>query len=201
MHSSFIKTSAQQLIIIFRIDQSKATKRKFYDQNARSSGVDDEETSKRKRRQPCSISSCDPQDAEGERGERAVDGTTLSEGENATARTTTTMPISPPRPPPPPPQQGNSRVSEGNVNDKDRDFQRQVTLVQKMGAEDHKGRSQRACQHRLLLQLLVLLLLLCFVLGVLSQHYFPMDVSTDIFPTRAFRRWVFLESMLESGVL
>jgi hypothetical protein len=40
---------------------------------------------------------------------------------------------------------------------------------------------QRACQHRLLLQLLVLLLLLCFVLGVLSQHYFPMDVSTDIF--------------------
>ena len=56
------------------------------------------------------------------------------------------------------------------------------------------------CQHRFLLQVLVLLLLLCFVLGVLSQHYFPMDVSTDIFPTRAFRRWVFLESMLESGV-
>ena len=112
MHSSFIKTSAQQLIIIFRIDQSKAMKRKFYDQNARS-GVDDEETSKRKRRQPCPISSCDPQGAEGEGGERAVDGTTLSEGENATARTTTTMPISPP------PQQGNSRVSEGNVNDQE----------------------------------------------------------------------------------
>ena len=44
--------------------------------------------------------------------------------------------------------------------------------------------SQQACQHRLLLQLLVLL---CFVLGVLSQHYFPMDVSTDIFPTRSFQ--------------
>ena len=155
-------------------------KRKFYDQNARS-GVDDEETSKRKRRQPCPISSCDPQDAEGERGEQAVDGTTLSEGENATARTTTTMPISPPRPPPPPPppppprpppQQGNSRVSEGNVNDQDKDFQRQLALAQKERVEDHKRRSQRAYQHRLLLQLLVLLLLLCFVLGVLSQHYF-----------------------------
>ena len=60
--------------------------------------------------------------------------------------------------------------------------------------------SQQACQHRLLLQLLVLLLLLCFVLGVLlSQHYFPMDVSTDIFPTRSFQ-WVFLEYVLESGV-
>ena len=131
MHSSFIKTSAQQLIIIFRIDQSKAMKRKFYDQNARS-GVDDEETSKRKRRQPCPISSCDPQGAEGEGGERAVDGTTLSEGENATARTTTTMPISPPRPPP---QQGNSRVSEGNVNDQDQDFQRQLALAQEEKAE------------------------------------------------------------------
>ena len=143
MHSSFIKTSAQQLIIIFRIDQSKAMKRKFYDQNARS-GVDDEETSKRKRRQPCPISSCDPQDAEGERGERAVDGTTLSESENATPRTTTTMPISPPRPPsspppPPPPrpptQQGNSRVSEGNVNDQDQDVQRQLALAQEEKAE------------------------------------------------------------------
>ena len=143
VHSSFITTSAQQLIIIFRIDQSKAMKRKFYDQNARS-GVDDEETSKRKRRQPCPISSCDPQGAEGEGGERAVDGTTLSEGENATARTTTTMPISPPRPPPPPPppppprpppQQGNSRVSEGNVNDQDQDFQRQLALAQEEKAE------------------------------------------------------------------
>ena len=197
MHSSFITTSAQQLIIIFRIDQSKAMKRKFYDQNARS-GVDDEETSKRKRRQPCPISSCDPQGAEGEGCERAVDGTTLSEGENAIARTTTTMPISPPRPPSspppppppprPPPQQGNSRVSEGNVNDQDKDFQRQLALAQKERVEDHKRRSQRAYQHRLLLQLLVLLLLLCFVLGVLSQHYFPiMDVSTDIFPTRSFQ--------------
>jgi hypothetical protein len=129
-------------------------KRKFYDQNARS-GVDDEETSKRTRRQPCPISSCDPQDAEGERGERAVDGRALSEGENATARTTTTMPISPPRPPPPPPpppprppppppppppprpppQQGNSRVSEGNVNDQDQDFQRQLALAQEEKAE------------------------------------------------------------------
>ena len=115
VHSSFIKTSAQQLIIIFRIDQSKATKRKFYDQNAQS-GVDDEETSKRKRRQPCPISSCDPQGAEGEGGERAVDGTTLSEGENATARTTTTMPISPP------PQQGNSRVSGATSMTKTRTF-------------------------------------------------------------------------------
>ena len=161
-------------------------KRKFYDQNARS-GVDDEETSKRKRRQPCPISSCDPQGAEGEGGERAVDGTP-SVGENATARTTTTMPISPP--PPPPPQQGNSRVSEGNVNDQDKDFQRQLALAQKERVEDHKRRSQRACQHRLLLQLLGLLLLLCFVLGVLSQHYFPMDVSTEIFPTRAFQMGV-----------
>ena len=88
---------------------------------------------------------------------------------------------------PPPPQQRNSRVSEGNVNDQDQDFQRQLALVQEEKAEDHKRRSQRACQHRLLLQLLVLLLLLCFVLGVLSQHYFPMDVSTDIFPTRSFQ--------------
>ena len=115
----------------------KSNEKKVYDQNARS-GVDDEETSKRKRRQPCPISSCDPQDAEGERGERAVDGTTLSEGENATARTTTTMPISPPRPPPPPPpppQQGNSRVSEGNVNDQDQDVQRQLALAQEEKAE------------------------------------------------------------------
>ena len=151
-------------------------KRKFY-----------EESSKRNRRPPCPISWYDPQGAEGEGGERAVDGT-LSEGENATARTTTTMPIPPPPPPPPPPlQQGNSRVSEGNVNDQDQDSQRQLALVQEGRAEDHKRRSQRACQHRLLLQLLVLLVLLCFVLGVLSQHYFPMDVSTDIFPTRAFQ--------------
>ena len=98
------------------------------------------------------------------------------------------MPISPP--PPPPPQQRNSRVSEGNVNDQDQDFQRQLALVQEEKAEDHKRRSQRACQHRLLLQLLVLLLLLCFVLGVLPQHYFPMDVSTEIFPTRAFQMGV-----------
>ena len=180
-----IKTSAQQLIIIFRIDQSKAMKRKFYDQNARS-GVDDKETSKRIPPPPCPLSSYNPQGAEGEGGGRAVDGTTLSEGENATARTTTTMPISPPLPPPPlplpPPQQGNSRVNEGNVNDQDQDFQRQLTLAQEERAKDHKRRSQRACQHRLLLQLLVLLLLLCFVLGVLPQHYFPMGVSTDIFP-------------------
>ena len=86
-----------------------------------------------------------------------------------------------------PPQQGNSRISEGNVNDQDQDFQRQLALVQEEKAEDHKRRSQRACQHRLLVQLLVVLLLLCFVLGVLPQHYFPMDVSTDIFPTRAFQ--------------
>ena len=114
----------------------KSNEKKVYDQNAQS-GVDDEETSKRKRRQPCPISSCDPQDAEGERGERAVDGRTLSEGENATARTTTTMPISPPPPPPPrpPPQQGNSRVSEGNVNDQDQDFQRQLALAQEEKAE------------------------------------------------------------------
>ena len=85
---------------------------------------------------------------------------------------------------PPPPQQRNSRVSEGNVNDQDQDFQRQLALVQEEKAEDHKRWSQQACQHRLLLQLLVLL---CFVLGVLSQHYFPMDVSTDIFPTRSFQ--------------
>jgi hypothetical protein len=86
-----------------------------------------------------------------------------------------------------PPQQRNSRVSEGNVNDQHQDFQRQLALVQEEKAEDHKRWSQQACQHRLLLQLLVLLLLLCFVLGVLSQHYFPMDVSTDIFPTRSFQ--------------
>ena len=128
-----------------------------------------------------------PQGAEGEGGGRAVDGT-LSEGENATARTTTTMPI----PPPLPLQEGNSRVSEGNVNDQDQDFQRQLALVQEEKAEDHKRRSQRACQHRLLVRLLVLLLLLllCFVLGVLPQHYFPMDVSTEIFPTRAFQMGV-----------
>jgi hypothetical protein len=83
-----------------------------------------------------------------------------------------------------PPQQRNSRVSEGNVNDQHQDFQRQLALVQEEKAEDHKRWSQQACQHRLLLQLLVLL---CFVLGVLSQHYFPMDVSTDIFPTRSFQ--------------
>ena len=53
--------------------------------------------------------------AEGERGEQAVDGTTLSEGENATARTTTTMPISPP-------QQGNSRVSGATSMTKTRTF-------------------------------------------------------------------------------
>ena len=92
-----------------------------------------------------------------------------------------------PIPPPLPPQQGNSRVSEGNVYDQDQDSQRQLALVQEGRAEDDKRRSQRACQQRLLLQLLVLLVLLCFVLGVLSQHYFPMDVSTDIFPTRAFQ--------------
>ena len=67
-------------------------------------------------------------------------------------------------------------------------------LVQEEKAEDHKRRSQRACQHRLLVRLLVLLLLLllllCFVLGVLPQHYFPMDVSTEIFPTRAFQMGV-----------
>ena len=80
-------------------------------------------------------------------------------------------------------------ISEGNVNVHDQDFQRQLALVQEEKAEDHKRRSQRACQHRLLVRLLVLLLLLllCFVLGVLPQHYFPMDVSTDIFPTRAFQ--------------
>ena len=88
---------------------------------------------------------------------------------------------------PPPPQQRNIRVSEGNVNDQHQDFHRQLALVHEEKAEEHKRRSQRACQHRLLLQRLVLLLLLCFVLGVLSQHYFPMDVSTDIFPTRSFQ--------------
>ena len=107
------------------------------------------------------------------------------------------MPISlsSPRPPPqgpapqdpPPPRQRNSRVSEGNINDQHQDFHRQLALVHEEKAEDHKRRSQRACQHRLLLQRLVLLLLLCFVLGVLSQHYFPMDVSTDIFPPRSFQ--------------
>ena len=98
----------------------------------------------------------------------------------------------PPPPPPPPPQQRNSRVSEGNVNDQDQDFQRQLALVQEEKAEDHKRRSQRACQHRLLVRLLVLLLLLllCVVLGVLPQHYFPMDVATEIFPTRAFQMGV-----------
>ena len=29
-----------------------------------------------------------------------------------------------------PPQQGNSRISEGNVNDQDQDFQRQLALAQ-----------------------------------------------------------------------
>ena len=87
----------------------------------------------------------------------------------------------------------NSLVSEGNVNnDQDQDFQRQLALVQEEKAEDHKRRSQQACQHRLLVRLLVLLLLLllCFVLGVLPQHYFPMGVSTEIFPTRAFQMGV-----------
>ena len=123
---------------------------------------------------PCPFGWYDPRCAEGEGGERAVDGTP-SEGENATARTTTTMPI-----------------SEGNVNDHDQDFQRQLALVQEEKAEDHKRRSQQACQHRLLVRLLVLLLLLllCVVLGVLPQHYFPMDVSTEIFPTRAFQMGV-----------
>ena len=136
MHSSFITTSAQQLIIIFRIDQSKAMKRKY--QNALS-GVGNEETSKRIP-PPCPLSWYNRQGAEGEGGERAVDGRTLSEGENATPRTTTTMPISlspsPPPPPqdpapqdPPPPQQRNSRVSEGNVNDQHQDFHRQLALV------------------------------------------------------------------------
>ena len=93
-------------------------------------------------------------------------------------------PPSPPPPPPPPPQQW--------VNYQDQDFQRQLALVQEEKAEDHKRRSQRACQHRLLVRLLVLLLLLllCVVLGVLPQHYFPMDVSTEIFPTRAFQMGV-----------
>ena len=126
------------------------------------------------------------------------------EGDKATARTITTIPglLAPPSfsssssSSSSSPQQRNSRISEGNVNDQDQDFQRQLALVQEEKAEDHKRRSQRACQHRLLLQLLVLL---CFVLGVLSQHYFPMDVSTDIFHRAPFR-WVFLESMLESGV-
>ena len=40
------------------------------------------------------------------------------------------------------------------------------------------------------LLVLLLLLLLCVVLGVLPQHYFPMDVSTEIFPTRAFQMGV-----------
>ena len=86
--------------------------------------------------------------------------------------------------PPPPPQQ--------QVNYQDQDFQRQLALVQEEKAEDHKRRSQQACQHRLLVRLLVLLLLLllCVVLGVLPQHYFPMDVSTEIFPTRAFQMGV-----------
>ena len=90
-------------------------------------------------------------------------------------------PRPPPPPPPPPPQQ--------QVNYQDQDFQRQLALVQEEKAEDHKRRSQQACQHRLFVRLLVLLLLLllCVVLGVLPQHYFPMDVSTEIFPTRAFQ--------------
>ena len=101
-------------------------------------------------------------------------------------------PPPPPPPTPPPPQQRNSRVSEGKVNYQDQDFQRQLALVQEEKAEDHKRRSQQACQHRLLVRLLVLLLLLllCVVLGVLPQHYFPMDVSTEIFPTRAFQMGV-----------
>ena len=90
-------------------------------------------------------------------------------------------------------KRGQRCVSEGSVNnDQDQDFQRQLALVQEEKAEDHKRRSQQACQHRLLVRLLVLLLLLllCFVLGVLPQHYFPMDVSTEIFPTRAFQMGV-----------
>ena len=100
---------------------------------------------------------------------------------------------------PPPPQQRNSRVSEGKVNDQDQDFQRQLALVQEEKAEDHKRRSQRACQHRLLVQLLVVLLLLCFVLGVLPQHYFPWTFRLIFFQRVPFR-CVFLESMLEFGV-
>ena len=90
-------------------------------------------------------------------------------------------------------KRGQRCVSEGSVNnDQDQDFQRQLALVQEEKAEDHKRRSQQACQHRLLVRLLVLLLLLllCVVLGVLPQHYFPMDVSTEIFPTRAFQMGV-----------
>ena len=117
--------------------------------------------------------------------------TTLPRNHSPSPSSSSPRPPSPP-PPPPPPQQRNSRVSEGNVNDQDQDFQRQLALVQEEKAEDHKRRSQRACQHRLLVRLLVLLLLLllCFVLGVLPQHYFPMDVSTEIFPTRAFQMGV-----------
>jgi hypothetical protein len=167
-------------------------KRKFNVQNARS-GVGDEETSKKRKPPSCPLSW---QGAKGEGGEGA------------------SPPPPPPPPPPPqdpppqdppppqqrnirvdpPPQQRNIRVSEGKVNDQDQDFQRQLALVQEEKAEDHKRRSQRACQHRLLVRLLVLLLLLllllCFVLGVLPQHYFPMDVSTEVFPTRTFQMGV-----------
>ena len=89
----------------------------------------------------------------------------------------------------PPPQ---NLAPQDPAPPQDQDFQRQLALVQEEKAEDHKRRSQRACQHRLLVRLLVLLLLLllCFVLGVLPQHYFPMDVSTEIFPTRAFQMGV-----------
>ena len=55
------------------------------------------------------------------------------------------------------------------------------------------------CQHRFLLQVLVLLLLLCFVLGVLPQHYFPWTFRLIFFQRVPFR-CVFLESMLEFGV-
>ena len=102
---------------------------------------------------------------------------------------------------------GKSRVSECNVKKehaanlgnvkKERAAKLQVALVnvKEERAKDcveYKRRSQRACQHRLLVRLLVLLLLLllCVVLGVLPQHYFPMDVSTEIFPTRAFQMGV-----------
>ena len=90
-------------------------------------------------------------------------------------------------------KRGQRCVSEGSVNnDQDQDFQRQLALVQEEKAEDHKRRSQRACQHRLLVQLLVVLLLLCFVLGVLPQHYFPWTFRLIFFQRVPFR-CVFLE--------
>ena len=145
-------------------------KRKFNVQNARR-GVGDEETSKKRKPPSCPLSW---QGAKEEGGEGA------SPPQQRNIRVD------------PPPQQRNIRVSEGKVNDQDQDFQRQLALVQEEKAEDHKRRSQRACQHRLLVRLLVLLLLLllCVVLGVLPQHYFPMDVSTEIFPTRTFQMGV-----------